>query len=49
MGKLYLEVVTPENVVISREVESVVAPGSLGEFGVLEGHIAFLSGSFQGR
>lgn len=49
MGKLHLEVVTPENVVISREVESVVAPGSLGEFGVLEGHIAFLSGIVPGE
>jgi len=28
MGKLYLEVVTPEKVMVSREVEIVAAPGS---------------------
>jgi F-type H+-transporting ATPase subunit epsilon len=49
MGKLYLEVVTPEKVIVSEEVESVVAPGSLGEFGVLEGHVPFLSGIVPGE
>ena len=49
MGVLYLEVVTPEKVVVSQEVESVVAPGSLGEFGVLEGHVPFLSGIVPGE
>lgn len=49
MGKVYLEVVTPEKVVVSQEVESVVAPGSLGEFGVLEGHVPFLTGLLPGE
>ena len=49
MGKLHLEVVTPEKVMVSQDVEMVVAPGSLGEFGVLEGHIAFLSGIVPGE
>ncbi len=49
MGKLYLEIVTPEEVVISQEVDIVVAPGSWGEFGVLEGHIPFLSGIVPGE
>ena len=34
---------------MSQEVEIVVAPGSLGEFGVLEGHVPFLSGIVPGE
>jgi len=49
MGKLQLEIVTPEKVVVSQEVDMVVVPGSLGEFGVLEGHIPFLSGILPGE
>lgn len=49
MGKLYLEVITPEKVMVSQEVEIVVAPGSLGEFGILEGHVPFLSGILPGE
>ncbi|MBW1729877.1 MAG: F0F1 ATP synthase subunit epsilon [Deltaproteobacteria bacterium] len=49
MGNLYLEVVTPERVVVSQQVEIVVAPGSLGEFGVLEGHVPFLTGILPGE
>ena len=41
--KLTLEVVTPEKVVISEEVDEVVLPGIEGEFGVLPGHIPFLT------
>lgn len=43
MGRLYLEIVTPEKVLVSQEVDSVVAPGYEGEFGVLPGHVLFLS------
>ena len=49
MGKLYLEVVTPEKVLVSQEVDSVAAPGALGEFGVLEGHLPFLSAILPGE
>lgn len=49
MGTLQLEIVTPEKVVVSQEVNSVVAPGSLGEFGVLEGHVPFLTGIEPGE
>jgi len=49
MGKLYLEVVTPERVVVSREVDIVVAPGSQGEFGVLPEHVTFLTGVVPGE
>ncbi len=33
-----LEIVTPTGPVLSKEVETVVAPGAAGEFGVLAGH-----------
>lgn len=38
-----LEVVTPEKSVVSEEAQIVMAPGSLGEFGVLVGHTPFLT------
>ncbi len=37
------EVVTPEKRVVSGDVQTVVAPGSQGEFGVLRGHTTFLT------
>ena len=49
MAKLFLEVVTPESILVSQEVASVVAPGTEGEFGVLPGHIPFLSGIVPGE
>jgi len=41
--KLLLEIVTPERVVVSESVDIVVAPGEMGEFGVLQNHIPFLT------
>lgn len=38
-----LEVVTPEKSVVSEEAQIVMAPGSLGEFGILIGHTPFLT------
>lgn len=38
-----LEVVTPERSVVSEDAKIVMAPGSLGEFGVLAGHTPFLT------
>lgn len=38
-----LEVVTPRKAVVSEDVRIVVAPGTLGEFGVLAGHTPFLT------
>ena len=49
MGRLFLEIVTPEKIVVSQEVDSVVAPGTEGEFGVLQGHIHFLTGIVPGE
>ncbi len=38
-----LEVVTPQSVVVSSQVEDMTAPGDIGEFGVLPGHTFFIS------
>ena len=42
-GNIKLEVVTPEKSVVSEETEIVMAPGSLGEFGILIGHTPFFT------
>jgi len=41
--ELLLEVVTPDRLVLSTEADVVVCPGVEGQFGVLVGHIPFLS------
>jgi F-type H+-transporting ATPase subunit epsilon len=38
-----LEVVTPDKSVVSEDVQIVVGPGALGEFGILRGHTPFLT------
>jgi len=38
-----LEIVTPEKTVYSGQIESLQAPGSEGSFGVLHGHMPFLT------
>lgn len=38
-----LEVVTPERLIVSDEVTELMAPGSEGYFGVLPGHIPFIT------
>ncbi len=42
-GKIILEVITPARVVLREEVDEVMAPGILGEFGVLPGHTPFMT------
>jgi F-type H+-transporting ATPase subunit epsilon len=42
-GNIMLEVVTPDQSVVSEEAQIVVAPGEYGEFGVLIGHTSFLA------
>jgi len=44
-----LEVVTPEKYVVSEDARIIVAPGELGEFGVLPGHTPFLTSLQIGR
>jgi len=42
-SEMLLEIVTPDKLVMSQNVDYVGAPGLLGEFGVLPNHIPFLS------
>jgi F-type H+-transporting ATPase subunit epsilon len=42
-GKLLLEIVTPQGLVFSEEVDELTASGSEGEFGVLPGHVPFVT------
>ncbi len=42
-GKVLLEIVTPYGLVVSEEVDEVTASGSEGEFGVLPGHVPFVT------
>jgi F-type H+-transporting ATPase subunit epsilon len=41
--KLTLQLVTPYKKVLSREVDEVTAPGTMGELGVLPGHTPLLT------
>ena len=38
-----IEVVTPEHEIVNEDARIVMAPGSLGEFGVLVGHTPFMT------
>ncbi|MFQ5848859.1 MAG: F0F1 ATP synthase subunit epsilon [Candidatus Methylomirabilales bacterium] len=40
---LMLEVVTPTRMVVREEVEEVMAPGAEGYFGIMGGHLPFMS------
>jgi len=42
-GNIQLEIVTPQKDVVNEEAQIVMAPGSLGEFGVLVGHTPFMT------
>jgi len=42
-GNIKLEIVTPEKVVVSEDARIVMAPGAIGEFGVLIGHTPFMA------
>ena len=48
MAKLLLEVVTPEKLVASEEVDVVVATGYEGEFAILPNHTSFLTSLLPG-
>jgi F-type H+-transporting ATPase subunit epsilon len=41
--KISLEIISPERLVVSEEVDEVTAPGAKGEFGVLPGHTLFIT------
>lgn len=48
-SKIHLKVITPNELVVNEEVDEVVAPGELGEFGVLPGHIPLISTLLNGE
>ena len=41
--EMLLEIVTPQGVMLSRKVTYIKAPGALGSFGIMVGHIPFYS------
>jgi F-type H+-transporting ATPase subunit epsilon len=41
--KLWLRVITPSSLVVDEEVDEVLAPGEIGEFGILPGHVPFIT------
>ncbi|MDA0781336.1 MAG: ATP synthase F1 subunit epsilon [Rickettsiales bacterium] len=43
MSKINVELVTPEKLVLSKDVDMVVIPGSDGDFGVLANHSPVIS------
>ncbi len=40
---IQLKVITPLKLVLDENVDELVAPGELGEFGILPGHVPFVS------
>ncbi len=42
-NKIRLDIVTPQGLVISEGVDEITATGSEGEFGVLPGHVPFIT------
>ncbi len=45
---LTLKVISPEKVIFTGEVESVIVPGTLGEFEILAGHAPLISSLEKG-
>jgi len=43
MSGIHVNVVTPFGPITEADTDAVIAPGALGEFEVLEGHVPFLS------
>jgi F-type H+-transporting ATPase subunit epsilon len=43
-NKLHLKITTHERVVFDSDVDEIYAKGTQGEFGILPGHIPFMSG-----
>lgn len=46
---IQLKVITPLELVLDEQVDELVAPGELGEFGVLPGHVPFVSTLLPGE
>ena len=48
-SRVFFELATPNRLIVSEEVEEVVAPGVEGYFGVLPGHTPFLASLQSGE
>lgn len=46
---LYLEIISPEKVIFKGEVESVLVPGTLGSFEILNNHAPIVSSLERGK
>lgn len=44
-----LEVLTPDGIILEREVDEVIVPGQEGYFGVRTGHTYFMTGLQPGK
>ena len=49
MGTTHLEIITAERIALSEDVDIVVAPGTMGELGVLPRHAPLLTGLVPGE
>ena len=49
MADLHFELVTPEKLLRSEEVQMVVVPGTEGDFGVMAGHAPYMSAMRDGE
>ena len=47
--KLHFSLVSPERELFSGDVDQVDAPGAEGDFGVLAGHVPFMTALKEGR
>ena len=48
MADLHFELVTPEKLLRSEDVQMVVVPGSEGDFGVMAGHAPYMATMREG-
>ena len=48
-SKMLLELVSPDRLLLSEEVEEVVVPGLLGDIGILPGHTPLLTALHVGE
>ncbi|MGB2692152.1 MAG: ATP synthase F1 subunit epsilon [Thermodesulfobacteriota bacterium] len=46
---IHLKVITPTELVVDEQVDEVVAPGQVGEFGILPGHVPFITTLHSGE
>ena len=49
MATMKLEIITPESIIYTGDVESVIAPGSEGELGILPHHASLMTALQSGE